>query len=218
VVLLCSQGGSVHMNVTRKQKQNGVRQELQLRPKMYLIKGVSSLNLRGARGKQNKKVDELIKFRCSFCKKSLSLGKKSFALVRLNYQLFDVHDEVLFCDKCADAFADIVRYGPRVLQDIRSWQRKSRVVRMSAIRGKMYCFSCLGGETSHVSVRFDNLGVASKSDVYYTKRVCARCAISYMQMMLNTKSLRTAKLCVYEAKAIYVTREGEEYEFKDNIE
>ena len=180
---------------------------------MYLIKGISSLNLRGSRGKVNKELIEKIRFRCSFCKKNLLLGKKAFGLVRFSYQLHDIHDEVMFCDKCSDVFADVMRCGPRVLQDVRLWHRKSRVVRMSVVRETLYCFSCLGNETSHVYVKFDNLTSAGKVDRYATKRVCARCAISYVQMMLNTKALRTAVLPVHVEKESYIKMEGDAYEF-----
>jgi len=152
---------------------------------MYELKSVSSLNLRKGRNIEERTLVEPIKYKCSICKNNKLLGKDSFVLVKISYLLNGVTTNVKLCGKCVDVFSDMFRYGPRVIDEAYKWLLNSRVARMSLVGKEMYCFNCLGTETSHLFIKYDDLNEPGKSGHYNTKRVCSRCAISYLKMMSN---------------------------------
>jgi hypothetical protein len=166
---------------------------------MYSIKNVSSLNLRRRRGSNIKDIEEVIPYSCSVCMKKFSLGANSGMLVRLSYSLNNMHVDLIMCDRCSDVFSDIARYGPRVLSDLSFWTRKSVVSRMLLVQQNLLCFNCMDRMDTHIYVRYDDLMVASKAEVFDSKRLCAKCAISYLSMMLSCKTMGKAKLLPIEA-------------------
>ena len=179
---------------------------------MYQIKGISSLNLRTRRSKDDLKVKDRIQFTCSFCKGKKKLSKDSSIFLRISYELHGKDDDYIFCEKCADVFVDMMRYGPRVVNELNSWQRHSRLIRIFAVQEDMFCFNCLGRADTHVSVQYDDLNVPGVYDNHQTKRVCARCAITFLEMMLSKKSLRTVKLPAFVAENPYKRRNENEFQ------
>jgi len=146
------------------------------------IKVVSSLNLRRGRC-DGKQLDEPIRFTCS-CGKKCRLGRDSFVLAKIQYVLSDDCVDVVLCDRCMDLFIDTARFGPRVIEEGDLWTIVSRAARISIVQEELYCFKCLSKDETHLFMKFDDL---SKSHVSYSSmRVCARCAISYLRMVLNS--------------------------------
>ena len=157
-------------------------QEIQQDYEMSL-KVVSSLNLRRGRC-DGKQLAEPIKFKCS-CGKRCKLGRDSFVLAKIQYVLSTECVDVVLCDRCMDLFIDTARFGPRVIEEGSLWKIVSRAARISIVQEELYCFKCLSKDTTHLFMKFDDL---SKSCVSYASmRVCARCAISYLRMVLNVR-------------------------------
>ena len=145
------------------------------------INVVSSLNLRMGRD-NGKTLKEPIEFECS-CGKRCLLGRDSFVLAKIEYELSGESCQVVLCDRCTDMLVDVARFGPRVIDAGDAWNIRSRVARISMVKEELYCFKCLGQDSSHLFMKFDDL---SKDAVTYsTMRICARCAISYLTMLLN---------------------------------
>lgn len=170
---------------------------------MYQIKGISSLNLRTRRSKDDLKVTEKITFVCSFCKNKRQLSKDTSIFLKISYVLHDEDADYVLCEKCSDVLVDMMRFGPRVSEELRSWQRRSRLIRIYAVQEDMFCFSCLGRETTHVAVRYDDLTLPGTKDWMQSKRVCARCAITFLEMMKGKKLLAKVKLPAFVAENPY---------------
>jgi len=178
---------------------------------MYSIKGISSLNLRTRRNKPDLKSADKIVFRCSFCKSNKQLSKDTSVFVKISYSLHEKDSEYILCERCADVFVDMVRFGPRVCGTISSWERCSRLIRIFTVQENMYCFSCLGRQSTHVSVRYDDLMCPGNKDCLQNKRVCARCAITFLEMM-GSKKMKTMKLPFYIANSLYGGKNYELFE------
>lgn len=172
---------------------------------MYEIISISSLNLRY--GINGKKLDEPIPFKCS-CGCSSKLGKDTFVMMRMQYKLDNERMDVVLCGKCVDLLADIIRNGPNVLSGVSKWKLQSRVARVSLVNNNLFCFKCLGKQKTHLFMKFNdmydpgimNKGIQARAKSYGTIRVCAQCAISYLQMMLSQRR----RLCTRKFEYKYV--------------
>ena len=161
----------------------------------YRICEASSVNLRiGRTGKrkENRLLDEPVKYVCSLCGKQKALGKDSFVFARLIYMLGNKRKDVSLCEKCVDVFSDIIRFGPRVIREAHKWQRHSRVVKVAQVQGRLFCFKCLGTQDSHVFIQYDDLDVPGMKGQFRTRRICARCAISFLSMMFGNEEIASA--------------------------
>lgn len=163
----------------------------------YELVSMSSLNLRMGRRKDFREVGEVILFSCDFCGRMRKLGKNSEVMIRISYIVGGNEFEVRFCDRCVDVFTDVIRFGPRVLREAHKWRRASRIARISVVRDRMLCLSCLGTEDTHIFVKFDDSFVSGDAPSYLTKRVCARCVISFILMMQQCEDIRVCKFPVY---------------------
>lgn len=167
----------------------------------YELMDMSSLNLRMGRRKDVREVGDVIPFSCDFCGRVRKLGRNSEVLVRIGYIVDGKEFEVRFCDRCIDVFTDIVRFGPRVLREAHKWRRASKMARVSMIRDRMLCLSCLGTEDTHLFVKFDDLFVSGDSASFLAKRICARCVISFILMMQQCEDVRVCKFSEYIPEA-----------------
>lgn len=176
---------------------------------MYELLSVSSLNIR--RGKTGMVLSDPISFRCSSgC--GCRLGKTTFAMVRMQYRLGDGRHDVVLCGKCIDLLADLIRHGPMVIGDLEHWRLRSRVARVSLVNEYMFCFKCLGKMQTHIFMKYDDMydtgllgptTVSIRNRKYGTVRVCAKCAISYLQMMLaQRRRLATRKFEYRKANVV----------------
>jgi hypothetical protein len=147
-----------------------------------IIKVVSSLNLRRGRG-DGRQLDEPIDFTCT-CGSECRLGRDSFVLAKIQYELSGESVDVVLCDRCMDLFIDTARFGPRVIEEGDLWELCSRAARISIVQDELYCFKCLSKDSTHLFMKFDDLSKDTCS--YSSMRVCARCAISYLRMVLRT--------------------------------
>lgn len=161
---------------------------------MFTIRSISSLNLRRSRGTKKKEMDDPISFSCSVCLRKLKLGRTSGMMAKIAYTLNDKPMEVQMCELCSDVFCDVARYGPRVISELSYWSRKSVVSRMSLVQQYGKCFNCLEKLDTHIFLKYDDLRVASRTEVFDSKRLCAKCVISYLSIMLASKSIAKAKL------------------------
>lgn len=166
---------------------------------MYSVAELSSLNLRASRGKPARTLEKPIRFQCDVCRVKYRIGDDEEVYVRVQYELQKEMHALKLCGKCVDIFADLCIYGPRVVQSASTWSRRSRVVRMLAIRENLFCFNCQLKADSHIFVKYDNMVRAGKPQ-YDTRRVCARCAVSYLEMMRgNKKRIKDESFPFYEA-------------------
>lgn len=175
--------------------------------RLPFIHSVSTVNLRLGRGVA-RRLDEPIPFSCDICGKSRRLGCSSSVLVRVQYTLREggVNERSL-CDRCMDVFADVLRFGPRVLSEASVWERKSLVARVSHVQGELFCFKCMSKGDSHLFVKFDDLSAKKlfAGHAYDSVRVCARCACTYL-LMLEAECIMSDKknrfvLCAGEGSA-----------------
>lgn len=151
---------------------------------------VSSLNLRTARG-DGRMLKEPIDFTCS-CGKKCRLGADSFVLAKIHYNLSGDLCEVILCDRCTDILIDAARFGPRVIESGEYWNIQSRAARISIVQDDLYCFKCLDKDGTHLFMKFDDL---TKEKVSYgTMRVCAKCTISYLTMLLNSREVENGPI------------------------
>jgi len=109
------------------------------------------------------------------------------------YELGGREKRVCLCDRCVDVFADVARFGPRVVHEAHRWKRHSCVVRMLQVDRRLFCFSCLGFGDSHILFKYDDFDVSGEVEAYGSKRVCARCAISYLSMLLSSDDVAVAR-------------------------
>jgi len=165
------------------------------------IKAASSLNLRMIKRGLSRVLEEPIPFKCSVCGKRRILGKNESVLVKMSYVINGGElCEVKLCGCCVDLLTDMMRYGPRVINEAHKWRRVSRVARVSLVQNDLFCFGCLGTATTHLFVKFDDLAVAGVSASYGTKRICAKCALSYMMMLTQADEVGKRKFPVIKAE------------------
>jgi len=163
----------------------------------YFLREMSSINLRTGRRNESRSLSDSIVFVCTFCGKAKKLGRNSEVFVRVEFDLFGKVMESIFCGVCVDLLADMSRFGPRVLSESHKWRRSSKVARISLIQGSLFCFNCLGTELTHVFLKFDDLFIKGRVEAYVTKRICARCMISYMELMKQCKDIGLCKFPEY---------------------
>jgi len=161
---------------------------------MHDIETVSSLNLRTRRGKTDRALSDPFRFYCSFCDKRKTLGVNDAVLTKIHYCIDGACKEVKMCGKCNDVFTDCLRFGPSVLKQIYRWERRSRVVRVSMVEGERFCHMCLGTTDTHIFVKYDNVEQHGESEDYQWVRVCARCALCYLELMIESEQLKAAKV------------------------
>lgn len=153
----------------------------------FIITNVSSFSLRNCNG-LSRAPEERFEFFCSLCRRKKTVGKDSESFVRLGYYLAGISHEVLFCDSCGDVLCEMSRWGPNVLNV--SWELRSRLTKMSAVTEKLMCYSCLSVWSTHAVFKYGNYKFGGKgSDL---KRVCARCLITYIEMIKNQKRFNSA--------------------------
>lgn len=157
-------------------------------PEAYKMENVSSLNLRKLIEDDFRRLgeSEQFDFQCTLCKKVLALGKDSQAYVRVQYIFMDSLKEVHICDRCLDYFCDACRVGPSAL----SFAHRicSRTTKVSMLQEDLLCYSCLGSQNTHLVFKFGDWRWKFRD--YTHKRICARCAISFIEMMLNNKDFK----------------------------
>jgi hypothetical protein len=164
------------------------------------ISAASSLNIRMIKRGMSRVLDDTIPFKCSVCGKRRSLGKNESVMVKMSYQIDEgVTEEAKLCGCCTDLLTDMMRYGPRVVNEAHKWCRVSRVARVSLVRNDLFCFGCLGNSTTHLFVKFDDLKVVGESAKYSTKRICAKCALSYMMMLKQSDEVGKRRFPVVKA-------------------
>jgi hypothetical protein len=144
---------------------------------------VSSLNLRMGR-RETRRIKENIKFSCSLCKHTFFLGKGASALSRITYELRKTEKHLVLCGMCMDVLADALQTGPSVIERS-DWKLTSSVARVSMVEEEILCANCWNKDTTHLFMKFDNLLIGGKSEVYRTRRACAKCVVSYIEMMQN---------------------------------
>ncbi len=165
------------------------------------IKAASSLNMRMIKRGLSRKLDETIPFKCSVCGKRRGLGKNESVMVKMSYAINGGDDEeVQLCGCCIDLLTDMMRYGPRVVHEAHKWRRVSRVARVSLVRNDLFCFGCLGNASSHLFVKFDDLAIVGVTAKYSTKRICAKCALSYMMMLKQSDEVGKRRFPVVKAE------------------
>lgn len=167
---------------------------------MFQIKTISSLNLRTRRGKPIRSLSEPFRYYCSLCTRRRTLGVNDSVLIKVDYCLDDQCKEVKICERCIDVLSDCLRFGPKVLEQIHRWERKSRVVRVSFVEGERECYTCPNSNSTHMYIKFDDLARGGSCEHYDWSRVCARCVMSYMEMMIESNDLNTAKVPFIEVK------------------
>ena len=110
----------------------------------------------------------------------------SNVMLRIRYKFNgNGEQEEILCEHCADILVDAFRYSPQVILERNTWQFKSHLLRSNLVREYKYCFKCLGKEHSHMFIKYDDLGSKYAKDNYGTLRICARCLISYLNMMFS---------------------------------
>ena len=157
------------------------------------IRGISSVNFRSGRRSKDRFLDEPMKYVCSVCGKRRSLGKDSPMIAKILYDLGGKEEEVSLCDKCVDVLADVARFGPRVINEAHRWKRRSCVVKIVEVEGNLFCFRCLGVGDSHILFKYDDFDVPGEVESYGSKRICAKCAVSYLTMMMSSDDVCAAK-------------------------
>ena len=165
------------------------------------IKAASSLNMRMIKRGQSRDLSETIPFTCSVCGKKRKLGGNETVMVRMLYTLNGEEPvEAQLCGCCVDLLTDMMRYGPRVVSEAHKWRRVSRVARISLVQNDLFCFGCLGNSTTHLFVKFDDLTMVGNTAKYGTKRICAKCALSYMMMLQKSEEVGKRRFPLMKAE------------------
>lgn len=166
-----SQDRSVHGNVSTKTKQSARKKQL---PAHY-IKMLSSINL-GRKGLA--KGAKAMEFKCTVCGSTRKLGRDSAVLVRVEF----VGGEEVLCERCADIFAEVMRFGNVVFSDMRRWKISTKVVRVSYSQEYLQCFRCWQKNHSHLFVRcVDTKAIGKRIGVNKIDiRCCSQCAMTYL--------------------------------------
>lgn len=149
-----------------------------------VIIDVSSLNLRSGR-RGCKKTCEKIHMRCSVCERGYFIGKGTDAMAKVRYSFMGKETEVVMCGVCLDVFVDLLGVGQRLVDD-KNWRVTSKTARVSMVEELLLCGNCWRKADTHMFVKFDNLLIGGKSEAYGTKRVCARCVVSYLELMMRS--------------------------------
>lgn len=100
------------------------------------------------------------------------------------------------CESCIDVCVDTWRFGSRVLQP--SWERKSRVARVSANYSESICMACGEKRREYVVTRFDDV---MRGWTGYDKR-CIKCMCSSLEAMRRSGMMK-AKFPFAEALNAY---------------
>jgi hypothetical protein len=181
------------------------------------IWSVSSLNLRMGRGEM-RKLDELIGYECSVCGKKRVLGVNAAVLVKMEVDVGRGIEELHLCDACIDVVSEAIRFGPRVIDEARTWVLKTRVARVSAVQEELVCFKCMGRADSHMFIKYDDCSCADgmvrlASCSYGAVRVCARCVLSYLELLRASKVTRNNILKECPARGI----EGRVWKTRESV-
>ena len=152
---------------------------------------ISSLNLRT--GREDSRHCDPIPYVCGICGVRHILGSDSFVLVRFEYILGKSKKEIVLCDRCSDVLADFVRFGPRVGYESNRWEICSRIARVSLVQDTLFCACCLKKDDTHLVIKFDDLLISGDKEEYHFKRVCARCAISYLSLLVANSGAKKYK-------------------------
>lgn len=147
---------------------------------MYEIRAISCVNLRALRDQKQREADSKFRFECASCKKKKVFGQHTFAFIRITYAIHGEMRVSEMCAECADVLGELIRFGPRSLS-----RKKTRTIRVLPMHEVRQCFNCLQTEASHVMIKYDNIDSPGRKPRFYTKRVCARCAISYLELLLH---------------------------------
>jgi hypothetical protein len=138
-----------------------------------------------------RKLNEPIGYECSVCGKNKLLGVDAAVLVKMEMDVGRGIEELHICDVCVDVISEAIRFGPRVIDEARSWVLTTRVARVSVVQDELVCFKCMGRADSHVFIKYDDCSntniMRQTSCVYGTVRVCARCALSYLELLRVSK-------------------------------
>lgn len=92
-------------------------------------------------------------------------------------------ETLMLCESCIDVCVDTWRFGSRVLQS--SWERRSRVARVSANYVESLCMVCGERKSEYVVTRFDDV---VKGGTGYDKR-CVRCLFSSLEAMKRSGAM-----------------------------
>ena len=158
---------------------------------MFEIQGVSSLNLRTGRNRVPRAACEPMRFKCAILQKRMTLGKSTHVYVRIVYRFNGDEESIELSGKAIDILCDLVRWGPRVVQD-HTWKIRAHVVRVSLVSQDLQCFRCMGRSTTHIYLKYDDLTVPARSSHHDAVRVCARCLVTYINMLQQSEA-RTHK-------------------------
>ena len=61
-------------------------------------------------------------------------------------------------------------------------------MRFAASQDESFCFRCMNNApNSHVFVKFDDLTKSGYKEFYGSHRVCAKCSVSYFEMMKSVE-------------------------------
>jgi len=175
------------MEMLGNQKQLSEFEEEKGKIHIPYIWSISSLNLRMGRG-ETRKLAEPIEYCCSVCGKDKLLGNDAAVLVRVEIDVGRGREMFHLCDVCVDVLSEAIRFGPRVIEEARTWELTTRVARVSVVQDELVCFKCMGRADSHIFIKYDDFSNkdtmrAQTSCLYGTVRVCARCMLSYLEML-----------------------------------
>jgi hypothetical protein len=168
--------------------------------RLPVIIDVSSLNLRSGR-RGCKKTCERICVHCSVCGGRFFMGKGTDAMAKVKYSFMDKEVEVVICGVCLDVFVDLLHVGQRLVDD-KKWRVRSKTARVSMVEDVLLCGNCWRKADTHMFIKFDNLLIGGKSEAYGTKRVCARCVVSYLELMVKSGFMKRRIFSYVEEKDV----------------
>ena len=160
---------------------------------MFVINEVSSFSLRKGRKGEFCKIDDPFKFTCGGCKKSISFGSKDGAYGKVHYTIAGTNKEIVLCSRCCDLLIDAMVWGSGILSKLDTWSIPSRVASMSLVQKDQYCMSCAGKESTHLLIKYDALAMPGNLQQKQFKRMCARCAVTYLELLASQKGLKSCK-------------------------
>lgn len=168
---------------------------------MPSVLGASSFSIRKFRSDKIRPLDESSKydFRCDVCKRNRVFGKNEGAHAKISYQLDGGEKTVQFCSRCADLLIDMFVWGRTPADRMDLWKIRSKLSRFGVLHKDMYCLSCASKTSSHLMIHYDHLSVAGKIGKYgeapeiVYKRMCARCVVTYIEILLSIKGLYRCK-------------------------
>lgn len=149
----------------------------------------SSFNIRKGRTNDYIKTESCHDFKCSLCKKQKHLGVNDGAYIKVSYDMEGQSYTVELCSRCSDLLIDSFIWGQKPSALLESWQIRSRMCKVSLVQKDMYCPSCATKCDSHLGVQFDHLSVAGRAQQIIYRRMCARCVVTYIEILRNRKGL-----------------------------